>query len=128
MSSLNLYCTRTKYICAAYQSAFFVDRDAGNKMFAFKLDEDSMPIIEDLVKKTDVLLIAPMSKKRKEKSWEIVPMISVFPPVLEKDSLDNIAADSTMDQEEPEEKDEDEDSPADTTKKPDPAPTTPETP
>ena len=97
---LNLYCTRTKYICSAYQSAFYFDKAAGEKKFALKMAEDSTPLIEDLVKKTDVLLIAPMSKKRKEKSWETVPMITVFPPKVEPDSGAGIAADSTAEEEE----------------------------
>lgn len=72
-----------------------------------------MPLVLDLVKKTDVLLIAPMSKKRKEKTWEIVPMIPVFPPKIELDSAELAAADSLMKAEEEaedtEEKDEEDD-------------------
>ncbi|MES2387204.1 MAG: hypothetical protein V4543_04315 [Bacteroidota bacterium] len=111
IGSINIYCTRTKYTCSAYQSAFYFDKSAGEKKFALKMGEDSMPLTEELVHKTDVLLIAPMSRKKKLKSWDIVPMITVFPPKSEPDSS-AFAPDSTGG-EEPEEGggEEDEDKP-----------------
>jgi hypothetical protein len=118
LASFNIYCTRTKYICAAYQSAFLLDTSARKQMFAIASNEDSTePLVVYMVKKTDVLLIAPMSRKKKEKSWQTVPMITIYPPIIEKDSLDMIAADSTAEEEDAEEKDEDSDTPpTDTTK------------
>lgn len=84
-------CNRTEYICSAYQSAFFVDKAYANEFFHAKVDADSQPVVSR-VQKTQYLLIKPISAKRKEKSWKVVPMITVFPPSL----ADSTAGDSTQ--------------------------------
>lgn len=84
-------CRRTEYICSAYQSAFFVDKNYANEFYHAKVDADSQPVV-NRVKKNQYLLIKPISASRKEKGWKVVPMITVFPPSL----TDSTAGDSTQ--------------------------------
>lgn len=71
-------CKRVPYICPAYQSAFYLDENFKETTFS-QFNEDSMPRIENVVKKNDVLLIAALSKKKTEKRWQTIPMITIFP-------------------------------------------------
>ncbi len=71
-------CKRVPYICPAYQSAFYLDENFQEASFS-AFNEDSLPRIENVVKKNDVLLIASLSKKKKEKAWQTIPMITIFP-------------------------------------------------
>lgn len=84
-------CNRTQYICSAYQSAFFVDKAYANSFFSTPVDADSQPLVAR-VQKNEYLLIKPIKPKKKEKSWAIVPMITVFPP----STADSSAGDSTQ--------------------------------
>jgi len=71
-------CGGPKYICSAYQSSFFIDKNYGDHFFTAAIGPDSMPLVKR-VAKTDYLLIKPMKAKKKEKGWAVVPMITVFP-------------------------------------------------
>ena len=84
-------CNRTEYICSAYQSAFFVDKAYAAEFFHAKVDADSQPVV-NRVQKNQYLLIKPISARRKEKGWKVVPMITVFPPSL----ADSTAGDSVQ--------------------------------
>jgi len=75
---LAMGCKRVPYICPAYQSAFYLDENYQETTFS-AFSEDSLPRIENVVKKSDVMLIAALSKKKKEKAWQTIPMITIFP-------------------------------------------------
>jgi hypothetical protein len=49
------------------------------EQFALFSPEDSMPMVENMVKKTKFLIIERMAKKKKEKLMATVPMITIFP-------------------------------------------------
>lgn len=86
-------CNRTKYICSAYQSSFILDKDYAQEFFApVKFGEDSLPLITANVKKDKHLIGVKRSRRAIEKSWELVPMITIFPPSLN----DSSAIDSTQ--------------------------------
>lgn len=94
---------KTKHICPAYQSAFYLDSKIADEQFS-PFDKDSMPKMEDLVKKTDVLTIIRLGKKKIDKRMAVIPMITIFPEVADSAiaMADSLAADSLY-SEEPEE-------------------------
>lgn len=57
-----------------------------------------MPKLEETVKKTDVLLVIRLGKKRIDKRMAIIPMITVFPEMSDSTlaMADSLAADSAM--------------------------------
>lgn len=88
---------KRKYTCSAYQSVFFLDQSTANpdlQAFAFLRGEDSLPVDLDIKRKTKVLLIKPVRKKHKERSWDVIRMETVFPPKPEDDSATRALIDS----------------------------------
>ena len=102
-----------KKICPAYQSVFYLNSELADADFSY-FDADSMPKIEHVVKKTDVLLIVKQGKKKRERMMATIPMITIFPEM--EDSLlaqndqdemyDEIDPDAEVEQAEPEYDDE----------------------
>jgi hypothetical protein len=74
---------KPKHICPAYQSSFYLDHKMADLEFS-PFDKDTLPKMEELVKKTDVLLVLRLGKKKVEKRMSIIPMITIYP---EPDSL-----------------------------------------
>ena len=74
---------KPKHICPAYQSSFYLDHKVADLEFS-PFDKDTLPKMEELVKKTDVLLVLRLGKKKVEKRMSIIPMITIYP---EPDSL-----------------------------------------
>gem|GEM_PF-1162729 len=85
---------KPKHICPAYQSSFYLDQKAAALEFS-PFDKDTLPKLENLVRKTDVLLIVRLGKKKIENRMAVIPMITIYP---ETDSLlaasDSLSADS----------------------------------
>lgn len=100
---------KPKHICPAYQSAFYLDQKAAALEFT-PFDKDTLPKMENLVKKTDVLLIVRLGKKKLENRMAVIPMITIYPEadssLLAADSLaaDSLAADDLIQEEEDVEK------------------------
>lgn len=88
---------KPKHICPAYQSAFYLDKKMADLEFT-PFDKDTQPKMESVVRKTDVLTIIRLGKKKIDKRMAVIPMITVFPE--QEDSLlamaDSMAADSAM--------------------------------
>lgn len=57
-----------------------------------------MPKIEETVRKTDVLLVLRLGKKRIDKRMAIIPMITIFPEMADSTlaMADSLASDSAM--------------------------------
>jgi len=68
-------------------------------------DKDSMPKIEETVRKTDVLLVLRLGKKKVDKRMAVIPMITIFPEQADSAlaMADSLGADSAMVDEEAEE-------------------------
>jgi hypothetical protein len=85
---------KPKYVCPAYQSAFYLDQKAAAILFT-PFDKDTMPKLERLVRKSDVLLIVRLGKKKIENRMSVIPMITIYP---EQDSalaaIDSLGGDS----------------------------------
>lgn len=92
---------KPKHICPAYQSAFYLDKKMADLEFT-PFDKDTQPKMESVVRKTDVLTIIRLGKKKIDKRMAVIPMITIFPE--QEDSLlamaDSMAADSAMVEEE----------------------------
>jgi hypothetical protein len=92
---------KPKYICPAYQSAFYLDQKAAALEFT-PFDKDTLPKMENLIRKNDVLLIVRLGKKKIENRMAVIPMITIYrePDSLlaSSDSLgsDSLAADDMM--------------------------------
>lgn len=92
---------KPKHICPAYQSSFYLDQKAAALEFS-PFDKDTMPKLENLVRKTDVLLIVRLGKKKIENRMSVIPMITIYPEadsaIAISDSLsaDSLAADDEM--------------------------------
>lgn len=95
---------RPKNICPAYQSVFYLDSKIADEEFS-PFDKDSMPRIEETVRKTDVLLVIRLGKKKIDKRMAIIPMITIFPEQADSTlaMADSLAADSAMMEQAPEE-------------------------
>jgi len=95
---------KPKQICPAYQSAFYLDHKLADIEFS-PFDKDSMPKIEETVRKTDVLLVLRLGKKKVDKRMAVIPMITIFPEQADSAlaMADSLAADSAMVDEESEE-------------------------
>ena len=104
--SLSLWISscKTKQICPAYQSAFYLDHKLADLEFS-PFDKDSMPKIEETVRKTDVLLVLRLGKKKVDKRMAVIPMITIFPEQADSAlaMADSLGADSAMVDEEAEE-------------------------
>lgn len=85
---------KPKHVCPAYQSSFYLDQKAAAIEFS-PFDKDTLPKLEKLVRKNDVLLIVRLGKKKIENRMAVIPMITIYP---EADSSlaasDSLAADS----------------------------------
>ena len=85
---------KPKHICPAYQSSFYLDQKAAALEFS-PFDKDTLPKLENLVRKTDVLLVVRLGKKKIENRMAVIPMITIYP---DADSLlansDSLSADS----------------------------------
>jgi hypothetical protein len=94
---------RPKQICPAYQSAFYLDKKIADIEFS-PFDKDSMPKMEETVRKTDVLLVLRLGKKKIDKRMAIIPMITIFPEQADSAlaMADSLAADSAAIEEETE--------------------------
>lgn len=92
---------KPKQICPAYQSAFYLDKKIAEIEFS-PFDKDSMPKMEELVRKTDVLLVLRLGKKKTDKRMAIIPMITIFPEQADSAlaMADSMAADSAYVEEE----------------------------
>jgi hypothetical protein len=92
---------KPKHICPAYQSSFYLDQKAAALEFS-PFDKDTMPKLENLVRKTDVLLIVRLGKKKIENRMAVIPMITIYPDadssIASSDSLaaDSLAADDEL--------------------------------
>lgn len=92
---------KPKYICPAYQSAFYLDQKAAAIEFT-AFDKDTMPKLERIVRKNDVLLIVRLGKKKTENRMAVIPMITIYPEadsaIASSDSLgsDSLAADDLV--------------------------------
>lgn len=84
IASLAWQCT--KKICSAYQSAFLIDQSKVHRRFTGFNDTSKAaePIEKWTINKTNYLLIKPLSRRMKEKSWELVPMVTIFPGAKSK--------------------------------------------
>jgi hypothetical protein len=92
-----------KYTCSAYQSMFFVDQTAtglGYKKYDMQFDADSAPLLTASVKHKRNLLLAPVSRSKKEKMWKVVPMVFEKPPRIKLDSITLMRRDSVKKAEE----------------------------
>jgi hypothetical protein len=80
-----------------------LDKTIADEAFS-PFDKDSMPKLEEFVKKTDVLLIVRLGKKKTDKRLAVIPMITIFPEQADSAlaMADSLGADSTL-AEEPEE-------------------------
>jgi len=89
------------HICPAYQSAFYLDHKLADIEFS-PFDKDSMPRMEETVRKTDVLLVLRLGKKKIDKRMAVIPMITIFPEQADSAlaMADSMASDSTMVEEE----------------------------
>lgn len=88
---------KPKQICPAYQSAFYLDTKIADEAFS-PFDKDSLPKIEETVRKTDVLLVLRLGKKKIDKRMAIIPMITIFPEQADSAlaMADSLSGDSTM--------------------------------
>jgi hypothetical protein len=95
---------KTKQICPAYQSAFYLDPKIAEEEFS-PFDKDSMPKMEETVRKTDVLLVLRLGKKKINKRMAVIPMITIFPEQADSTlaMADSMSLDSTNTEEESEE-------------------------
>lgn len=87
-----LFSCGQKKICPAYQSAFYLNSELADEDFSY-FGADSMPKIDNVVKKTDVLLIVKMGKKKRDKLMATIPMITIFP-----DMADSLLAQNDQDE------------------------------
>ena len=83
-------CKRTEYICPAYQSVFYLDKDAGKKQFATKMGPDSTPLDLNLKLKDEHLIAKYIPYKQKEKMIATIPMVTIFNKPGKEDSLDKM--------------------------------------
>jgi len=92
---------KQKHICPAYQSAFYLDKKTADLEFT-PFDKDSMPRMEATVRKTDVLLVLRLGKKKIDKRMAVIPMITIFPEQADSAlaMADSMAADSSEIEEE----------------------------
>jgi hypothetical protein len=92
---------KPKHICPAYQSAFYLDKKVADLEFT-PFDQDSMPKMEATVRKTDVLLVLRLGKKKIDKRMAVIPMITIFPETADSAMAmaDSLAADSAANEEE----------------------------
>lgn len=92
---------KPKHICPAYQSAFYLDKKVADLEFT-PFDQDSMPKMEATVRKTDVLLVLRLGKKKIDKRMAVIPMITIFPETADSAlaMADSLAADSAAIEEE----------------------------
>ncbi len=92
---------KPKHICPAYQSSFYLDQKVAALEFS-PFDKDTLPKLENLVRKNDVLLIVRLGKKKVENRMAVIPMITIYPEqdssLLASDSLaaDSLAADDEL--------------------------------
>lgn len=92
---------KPKYICPAYQSAFYLDQKAAALEFT-PFDKDTLPKMDRIVRKNDVLLIVRLGKKKAENRMAVIPMITIYPEqdsaIAAVDSLgsDSLAADDMV--------------------------------
>jgi hypothetical protein len=104
-----LFSCGQKKICPAYQSVFYLNSEIADEDFSY-FGADSMPKIENVVKKTDVLLIVKIGKKKREKLMATIPMITIFPDVADSllaqndqdEMYDEVDPDAEIEQGEPE--------------------------
>ena len=94
---------KPKHICPAYQSAFYLDPKLADIEFG-PFDKDSMPKLEETVKKTDVLLVLRLGKKKIDKRMAVIPMITIFPEQADSAlaMADSMGSDSTFVEDAPE--------------------------
>jgi hypothetical protein len=92
---------KPKHICPAYQSTFYLDKKVADLEFT-PFDQDSMPKMEATVRKTDVLLVLRLGKKKIDKRMAVIPMITIFPESADSTvaMADSLATDSTILEEE----------------------------
>ena len=94
-----LSCKRTEYICPAYQSVFYLDKDISKKQFTTKLGPDSFPLDLNLKLKDEHLLAKYIPYKKKEKMISTIPMVTIFNKRSKEDSLASLqfaAGDSVL--------------------------------
>lgn len=86
---------KSSHICPAYQSAFYLDKKIADEEFSY-FDKDSLPKMEETVRKSDVLLVIRLGKKRIDKRMAVVPMITIFPEQADSAlaMADSLGADS----------------------------------
>ena len=92
-------CTN-KHICPAYQSAFYLDKKIAEDEFGY-FDKDSLPKMEETIRKSDVLLVLRLGKKRIDRRMAVVPMITIFPEQADSAlaMADSLSADSLENEE-----------------------------
>ncbi len=100
---------KPRYVCPAYQSSFILDKAIADEAFS-PFDPDSMPRLAELVKKTDVLLVVKLGKKKTDKRMAVIPMVTIFPESADSALAlaDSVGSDSTLVEEEEPEKTEEE--------------------
>ena len=86
-SLVAMSCKRTEYICPAYQSVFYLDKEASKKQFTTKLGPDSTPLDLNLKLKDEHLIAKYVPYKQKEKMIANIPMVTVFNKPSKEDSL-----------------------------------------
>lgn len=86
---------KSNHICPAYQSAFYLDKKIADEEFSY-FDKDSLPKMEETIRKSDVLLVLRLGKKRIDRRMAVVPMITIFPEQADSAlaMADSMAADS----------------------------------
>ena len=86
---------KPKHICPAYQSAFYLDKKVADLEFT-PFDQDTMPKMEATVRKSDVLLVLRLGKKKIDKRMAVIPMITIFPETADSAlaMADSLSADS----------------------------------
>ena len=100
-------------ICPAYQSAFIHDKSTLDRQFSY-FGEDSLPKVQLTASKNKFLLIDKVPYKKKVRSFNTIPMKTVYPVLedstlltgdvqmlTEMDVVDSIALDSTIQNELP---------------------------
>jgi hypothetical protein len=84
-----------KFTCPAYQSAFLLDPEVQRQTFS-NFGEDSLPSVDYIVYKTSYLTIRPVKKKKKEKGFYTIPMVTVFPELVAA-NVDSLGGKPAMD-------------------------------
>lgn len=100
-------------VCPAYQSAFIHDKSTLDRQFSY-FGEDSLPKVQLTASKNKFLLIDKVPYKKKVRSFNTIPMKTVYPVLedstllagdvqmlAEMDVVDSIALDSTIQNELP---------------------------